>query len=297
VAEYLARAQRAGVLDYRFDREPGGAQGAGAGPVLRGELPVPPRKVLLPVDLSAISSEVVRRGLALLDEWCGTGRRDGDAGSGQPAGSAAVEALQVVAPVRYEGFVPHYDLEGTERAAAERLGGFLASAGCEGRQIPRQACFGVPREQILQYMATTSPDLVIMGTHGRGGFERLMVGSVTQSVVRSGAASILVIPPLAAAPAPPPWPWPPEVAAGLGGRPRRLRCRALGPGRARPSALGNPPRGVSRRGGHPAHPVAAVQAGPPRLRGRPGLLLGLGGGRVGPARGSTPRRRPRCCSL
>jgi len=155
--------------------------------VLRGALPMPPHKVLLPVDLSPISGEVVTRCLALLDRWCG-GRK-----------AITVEALHVVAPAGYEGFVPHFDLDGAKRAGAERLGDFLAAAGCAGRQVVRRARFGGPREEILNHIAANGPDLVVMGTHGLSGFERFLLGSVAEAVVRACRTSVLVIPPLAAA--------------------------------------------------------------------------------------------------
>jgi universal stress protein E len=160
--------------------------------VLRGALPVPPRKVLLPVDLSPISGEVVTRCLALLDRWCG-----GRAGKGREG--MKVEALHVVAPAGYEGFVPHFDLAGAERAGEERLGDFLAAAGCTGWRVARRARFGGPREEVLNHVAATGPDLVVMGTHGLSGFDRFLLGSVAEAVVRACRTSVLVIPPLAAA--------------------------------------------------------------------------------------------------
>jgi len=186
--------------------------------VLRGALPVPPRKVLVPVDLSPISGEVVTRCLALLDRWCGG--RAGVGAPGAPAGRAihtqaalapqsrgregiTVEALHVVVPAGYEGFVPHFDLARAERAGEERLGDFLASAGCTGWRVARRARFGGAREEILNHIAATGPDLVVMGTHGLSGFDRFLLGSVAEAVVRACRTSVLVIPPLAAAAATP----------------------------------------------------------------------------------------------
>ena len=156
--------------------------------VLRGALPVPPVKVLLPVDLSPIAVEVVTRGLALLDQWR----------EGQECAATRIEALHVVVPAGYEGFVPHFDLEGAERAGLQRLGELLRAAGCEGRQIARLASFGGAREEILNRIADTRPDLVIMGTHGLSGFDRFTLGSVAEAVARSSKTSVLVIPPRAA---------------------------------------------------------------------------------------------------
>lgn len=168
--------------------------------VLRGALPVPPRKVLLPVDLSPLSGEVVARGLALLDRWRGAGASAGPPGAWGPENAEpSVEALTVVVPIGFEGFVPHFDLAGTERGGVEQLGEFLSAAGCAGRQMARVASFGGAREEILHRISATAPDLVIMGTHGLSGFERFVLGSVAEGVARSCRTSVLVIPPLAAA--------------------------------------------------------------------------------------------------
>ncbi len=173
--------------------------------VLRGALPVPPRKVLLPVDLSPLSGEVVARGLALLDRWRGAGTAAGPPGApGAPGGwrpenaEPSLEALNVLVPIGFEGFVPHFDIAGAERGGVEQLGEFLSAAGCAGRQMARVASFGGAREEILNRITATAPDLVIMGTHGLSGFERFVLGSVAEGVARSCRTSVLVIPPLAA---------------------------------------------------------------------------------------------------
>ncbi len=43
-------------------------------------------------------------------------------------------------------------------------------------------------------------DLLVMGTHGRGGFERWVLGSVTEKVLRKAPCPVLTVPPPAAAP-------------------------------------------------------------------------------------------------
>jgi nucleotide-binding universal stress UspA family protein len=43
-------------------------------------------------------------------------------------------------------------------------------------------------------------DLVVMGTHGRSGFERLLLGSVTERVLAKAASPVLTVPPRASRP-------------------------------------------------------------------------------------------------
>ncbi|MCH7593708.1 MAG: universal stress protein [Chloroflexi bacterium] len=47
---------------------------------------------------------------------------------------------------------------------------------------------------VLEAMEGSPSTLTVMVTHGRGGFRRLMLGSVTDKVVRSGHAPVLVLP-------------------------------------------------------------------------------------------------------
>lgn len=53
---------------------------------------------------------------------------------------------------------------------------------------------GDPASEIL-YRATAIPsDLIVMGTHGRSGFERLVLGSVTEKVIQKAACPVLTVP-------------------------------------------------------------------------------------------------------
>jgi nucleotide-binding universal stress UspA family protein len=47
---------------------------------------------------------------------------------------------------------------------------------------------------ILDAATTLPADLVVMGTHGRGGVEHLMLGSVTEKVLRKAPCPVLVVP-------------------------------------------------------------------------------------------------------
>lgn len=52
---------------------------------------------------------------------------------------------------------------------------------------------GDPVRNILELVQSTSADLLVMGTHGRKGFEAAMLGSVTASVLRKSAAPVLTV--------------------------------------------------------------------------------------------------------
>lgn len=54
---------------------------------------------------------------------------------------------------------------------------------------------GDPAREIRQEAERQQADLLILGTHGRSGFERLFLGSVTEKVLRSTRVPVLTIPP------------------------------------------------------------------------------------------------------
>ena len=53
---------------------------------------------------------------------------------------------------------------------------------------------GYPVDEILQKVQSLHCDLLIMGTHGRTGFEHLIIGSVAEKVLRLAQCNTLIIP-------------------------------------------------------------------------------------------------------
>ena len=58
---------------------------------------------------------------------------------------------------------------------------------------------GQPPAEILERAAGLPADIIVMGTHGAGGFERLVLGSVTEKVLRRATCAVLTVPPRARA--------------------------------------------------------------------------------------------------
>ena len=54
--------------------------------------------------------------------------------------------------------------------------------------------FGPSAATLLGYAAENGTDLIVIGTHGRTGFERFMLGSVTEKVVRKARCPVLTVP-------------------------------------------------------------------------------------------------------
>jgi nucleotide-binding universal stress UspA family protein len=52
---------------------------------------------------------------------------------------------------------------------------------------------GIPHQAILQHADEADIDLVVMGTHGRSGLDRYLLGSVTERVVRAADVPVLTV--------------------------------------------------------------------------------------------------------
>ena len=58
---------------------------------------------------------------------------------------------------------------------------------------------GYPAEEILAAAEEQQADMIVMGTHGRTGIDRIIFGSVAEKVVKSAACPVLTIKPQEAA--------------------------------------------------------------------------------------------------
>jgi nucleotide-binding universal stress UspA family protein len=54
--------------------------------------------------------------------------------------------------------------------------------------------FGAPYKNIVEKAESEKADLIVMSTHGRTGFDHLMLGSVTEKVVAHAPCPVLVVP-------------------------------------------------------------------------------------------------------
>jgi nucleotide-binding universal stress UspA family protein len=145
--------------------------------VMRSELPPDPR-VLVCVDVaSPHAAATVERGLAAVAALC-PGR---------------VEA-RVLLVVGLEVELPIPGLHDRLAAAArERLDAFVAQLG-DGVRVEARVRTGVPAREAVAEAAEWPAGLVVVGTHGRGGAARALLGSVAEAVVRDAPCSVLVVP-------------------------------------------------------------------------------------------------------
>jgi nucleotide-binding universal stress UspA family protein len=80
-------------------------------------------------------------------------------------------------------------LEDEGREAVTEIADRAEDAGVNPVTVVEQ---GTPHEKIVEYADTKDIDLIVMGTHGQRGIDRVLLGSVTENVLRGTERSVLV---------------------------------------------------------------------------------------------------------
>lgn len=80
-----------------------------------------------------------------------------------------------------------------ETHAGERLSEFASAHRTDGFETERFVTKGAATDCILALAESHLVDLIVMGTHGRHGFDRLTMGSVTEKVLRKSHCPVLVV--------------------------------------------------------------------------------------------------------
>jgi nucleotide-binding universal stress UspA family protein len=134
--------------------------------------------ILLPTDGSAPSDAARRHAIGLASAY------DATLHSIYVIDDQALRAARIDTDVVLAGF----EEEGT------RLVGEVAAAAAEADVACETAVLhGHPHEQITEYATEHGVDLVVMGTHGRHGVQRFLLGSVTERVVRTSSVPVLTV--------------------------------------------------------------------------------------------------------
>ncbi len=177
----VGAAERGPVLERLLGSTANRLLGTTPCPVLivRPGFAVPPKKVLAPVDLSPLSGSSLRRATSLLAAFGGA--------------TSEIEALFVLSSIQRQA--PQFSPEQMDHFAAEELERFLAREG-GGEKIAQKVRCGGPREEIVEEAKEGGADLIAIGSHGLGGFDRWVIGSVSADVARRAPVSVLVVPPL-----------------------------------------------------------------------------------------------------
>jgi len=138
-------------------------------------------------------------GLDLLEQINGSAGPSKEASKEVPSKEVpALQALFVAADFCRQHQLARLSPSEGELFSDRELRHFLARHRRDAWPVEPRVTTGTVEAEILDRIEEWCPDLVILGTHGRGGFERFLLGSVAATVAREGTSNTLVIPPQAA---------------------------------------------------------------------------------------------------
>ncbi len=107
--------------------------------------------------------------------------------------SAAIHLLHVTQPITpadtgFGGYAPApIDLEALKRELEH-----IKPIG-EGLACQREVVIGAAAASIVEYAKEHEIDIIVMGTHGRTGLSRLLMGSVAEAVVRGAECPVITV--------------------------------------------------------------------------------------------------------
>lgn len=116
----------------------------------------------------------------------------------------SIALLTVVSPIPPDqlGFDPVLgqtsvvvpELIDVEEAVAENFVDNFSKSFPEVAEVTVHTKIGSIKQEILAFANEWSADLIIMGTHGRTGFDHFISGSVSESVTRKSTCPVLIVP-------------------------------------------------------------------------------------------------------
>jgi nucleotide-binding universal stress UspA family protein len=141
------------------------------------------RRILCPIDFSEFSVRAYGYALSLAEHY-----------------RAKLVAQHIVELWQYPsvGFVASAELyeefsQTLHEKAKKRLQEFVKNYTHDETQPECIVQQGIAADSILAFAEGEKTDLMVMGTHGRRGFDRLMLGSVTERVMRRASCPVLAV--------------------------------------------------------------------------------------------------------
>jgi len=129
--------------------------------------------ILIPTDGSHGANAALEHGIEIASQW-----------------DATLHALYVV-DTRVARSGPLLE---TLRDEGQRAVREVEVAGTQaGLTVVTEISEGNPHEEILVYVSEHGIDMIIMGTHGRTGIDRVVMGSVAERVVRRSPVPVLTV--------------------------------------------------------------------------------------------------------
>lgn len=114
------------------------------------------------------------------------------------AGRSTLDVCSVVDPANVVGSgAPSGMAEGAMRALRQDAQRYVdeALSLAAGAGIRARGCVlvGDPVREIVGYARDVQADAIVMGTHGRRGFQRFLMGSVAEGVLRAASTPVITV--------------------------------------------------------------------------------------------------------
>jgi nucleotide-binding universal stress UspA family protein len=94
-------------------------------------------------------------------------------------------------------YVPHVSMDqmykDIEEGAKKELERFGVEELSGLKNLERSVVMGVPHEEIINFAKKNKIDIIVMGTHGRKGIDRILFGSTAAQVVRFAPCPVLTV--------------------------------------------------------------------------------------------------------
>lgn len=142
------------------------------------------KKILVPVDFSENSQKILQSAIHVAKKF-----------------DAALTVLFVVQSIdHYSGFyIPHIPISQFEdemvESANNKMRSFLEENMDQSVKYTSKVLIGDVSEEILKFAEVEKFELIVMGTHGYKGLEKVLFGSVAEKVVKRAPCAVLTVNP------------------------------------------------------------------------------------------------------
>jgi nucleotide-binding universal stress UspA family protein len=85
-------------------------------------------------------------------------------------------------------------LRQSSEAAGAQLTDIAARHAIDPALLTKDVVSGPPANEIVRYAEEHAVDLIVLGAHGHGFFDRLLIGSVAERVARHAPCAVLMVP-------------------------------------------------------------------------------------------------------
>ena len=133
------------------------------------------KRILCPVDFSPCSEVALEHAMALAKSW---------------QARLVLAHVDEPPPTFVVGYGGYASLPAYKAKADPRLEEIQVDPQVDVRRVH---LVGTPGEVIVEHAIDEDCDLIVMGTHGRGGFSQLLFGSVAAFVLRHAKCPVIVL--------------------------------------------------------------------------------------------------------